>query len=139
MAQTSGHSCPACGTMVPAGQRFCTNCGADTTAAQSASQPSQYGGSFQQNPSMGQVPPFAQAPNVQQQFNPSLYQQQQQQQQSNPLAEVLGALGLLFFLRRYRPGYQARRQSHGACGCLFMIMVLLVVLFVISLWSGFIH
>lgn len=137
MAQTSGHPCPACGTIVPAGQRFCTNCGTDTAAAQSANQPGQYRGSPQQNPSMQQVPPYAQAPNAQQQYNPLL--DQQQQQQNNPLAEVLGALGLLFFMRRYRPGYQARRQRHGACGCLFMIMVLLCVLFIISLWSGFIH
>jgi len=125
--------------MVPAGQRFCTNCGADTTAAQSASQPSQYGGAFQQNPSMQQVPPYAQAPNAQQQFNPSLYQHQQQQQQTNPLAEVLGTLGLLFFLRRYRPGYAARRQSHGACGCLFMIMVLLVMFGIIGLIIASMH
>ncbi|HLX38916.1 MAG TPA: zinc ribbon domain-containing protein [Ktedonobacteraceae bacterium] len=140
MAQTSGHLCPACGTMVPAGQRFCTNCGTDTTGTQPANQPgqySQYMGSPQQNPSMQQVPPYAQAPNAQQQYNPLL--DQQQQQQNNPLAEVLGALGLLFFMRRFRPGYIARRQSHGACGCLFMIMVLLCVLFIISLWAGFIH
>ena len=129
MAQTSGRPCPACGTMVPAGQRFCTNCGADIASAQPVSQ---YGGSAQQQASMHQVPPYAQAPNVQQQFNPSLYQQQQQQQQTNPLAEVLGALGLLFFMRRYRPGYEALRQRHGACGCLFMIMVLLVVVGIIG-------
>ncbi len=139
MTQTSDHPCPACGTMVAAGQRFCTNCGADTTAAQLASQPSQYGGPFPQNPSMQQAPPYAQSPNAQQQFNPSLYQQQQQQQQTNPLAEVLGALGLLFFLRRFRPGYQARRESHSSCGCLFMIMVLLCVIFIISVFLGYIH
>ena len=44
MAQTPGHPCPACGTMVPTGQRFCTNCGTDNIAAQSANPSSQYGG-----------------------------------------------------------------------------------------------
>ena len=136
MAQTSGHPCPACGTMVPAGQRFCTNCGTDTVAAQSANPASQYGGAQQQHSSMQQVPPYAQAPNAQQQYNPML---NQQQQQTNPLAEVLGALGLLFFMRRYRPGYQARRQSHSSCGCLFMIMVLAVVIFIISIFVSASH
>ncbi len=130
MAQTPGHPCPACGTIVPTGQRFCTNCGVDTTAAQPFNQSSQYGGVAQQNPSMQQVPPYAQAPNAQQQYNPLL---DQQQQQSNPLAEVLGALGLLFFMRRYRPGYEARRQRHGACGCLFMLMVLVAVIIIIGI------
>lgn len=132
MAQTSGHLCPACGTMVPAGQRFCTNCGTDTVAAQSANPASQYGGAQQQHPSMQQVPPYAQAPNAQQQFVPPSYQQPQQQ--SSTIAEILGALGLLFFMRRYRPGYQARRQSHSACGCLFMIMVLVAVIIIISIF-----
>jgi predicted nucleic acid-binding Zn ribbon protein len=130
MAQTSGHPCPACGTIVPTGQRFCTNCGVDTTTAQPANQSSQYGGPLPQNPSMQQVPPYAQAPNAQQQYNPLL---DQQQQQTNPLAEVLGALGLLFFMRRYRPGYEARRQRHGACGCLFMLMVLVAVIIIIGI------
>ncbi len=134
MAQTPGHPCPACGTIVPTGQRFCTNCGVDTTTAQPANPSSQYGGSAQQNPSIQQVPPYAQAPFSQQQFVPPSYQQPQQQ--SNPVAEVLGALGLLFFMRRYRPGYQARRQRHGACGCLFMIMVLLIVLGIIGFAVG---
>lgn len=129
MAQTSGHPCPACGTMVPAGQRFCTNCGTDTSAAQPANQPGQYRGLPQQHPSMQQVPPYAQAPNAQQQFNPML---DQQQQQNNTLAEVLGALGLLFFMRRYRPGYRARRQSHGFCGCLVLLVILLIMLGIIG-------
>jgi len=122
MAQTSGRHCPACGTMVPAGQRFCTNCGADITSAQSASQPGQYGGAAQYNPSMQQVPLYAQP--------------QQPQQQSNTLAEILGALGLLFFLRRYRPGYQARRQRHGACGCLVLLVILLIMLGIIGFAVG---
>lgn len=50
----------------------------------------------------------------------------QQPQQSNPLAEMLAALGLLFFLRRYRPGYVARRQSSGCCGCLVLLVILLI-------------
>lgn len=131
MAQTSGHPCPTCGTMVPAGQRFCTNCGADTTSAQPVSQ---YGGPAQQQASMQQVPPYAQAPFSQQQFVPPSYQQPQQQ--TNAFAEILGALGLLFFMRRFRPGYRARRQSHGACGCLFMIMILLIVLGIIGFVVG---
>ena len=129
MAQTSGRPCPACGTIVPTGQRFCTNCGTDIHNVSPANQPSQYGGVAEQNPVMQQVPPYAQSPNAQQQYNPLL---DQQQQQSNTVAEVLGALGLLFFMRRYRPGYRARRQSHGACGCLFMIVILLIVLGIIG-------
>ncbi|HKV60256.1 MAG TPA: hypothetical protein VJO32_18350, partial [Ktedonobacteraceae bacterium] len=69
-------------------------------------------------------PPYAQAPGTygQQQIPPY-----QQPQKSNPIAEALGALGLLFFLRRYRPGYQARRQSSGCCGCLVTLVILLAV------------
>lgn len=130
MAQTSGRPCPACGMIVPTGQRFCTNCGTDINVVQPDNQSSQYGGVAQQNPVMQQVPPYAQAPFSQQQFVPPSYQQPQQQ--SNAVAEVLGALGLLFFMRRFRPGYRARRQSHGACGCLFMIVILLIVLGIIG-------
>lgn len=36
-------------------------------------------------------------------------------------------MGLLFLLRRYRPGYRPRRQSSGCCGCLFLLIILLVV------------
>ncbi len=72
---------------------------------------------------MQQVPPYAQAPNAQQQYNPLL---DQQQQQTNPLAEVLGALGLLFFMRRYRPDYVARRQRHSFCGCLTLLLIVLL-------------
>ncbi len=134
MAQTPGHPCPACGTIVPTGQRFCTNCGSDINAAQPANQSSQYGGPPPPHPSMQQVPPYAQAPFSQRQFVPPSFQQPQQQ--SNAVAEVLGALGLLFFMRRYRPGYRARRQSHGACGCLFMIVILLIVLGIIGFAVG---
>jgi hypothetical protein len=70
-----------------------------------------------------QVPPYAQTPGG---FNmpPQPYQQPQR---SNPIAEALGALGLLFFLRRYRPGYRPRRQSSGCCGCLVALVILLLI------------
>ncbi len=128
MSQVSGRPCPACGTSVPAGQRFCSNCGSDMTVAGPASQ---YGGQPQgytpapYGQQQQQVPPYAQAPGAfgQQQMPPY----QQPQQKSNPIAEALGAMGLLFFLRRYRPGYQARRQSSGCCGCLVTLVILLIV------------
>src|SRR5579863_5153280 len=72
-----------------------------------------------------QVPPYAQTPGSYGQQQP--VQPYQQPQRSNPIAEALGALGLLFFLRRYRPGYQARRQSSGCCGCLVTLVILLLV------------
>ena len=125
--QAPGRPCPVCGTPVPAGQRFCSNCGTDLSISGPAPA-SRYGGSSpQQMPPYGQpqqqVPPYAQAPGA---FNmpPQPYQQPQK---SNPIAEALGALGLLFFLRRYRPGYQARRQSSGCCGCLVALVILLLV------------
>jgi zinc-ribbon domain len=127
MSQVPGRSCPACGTQVPAGQRFCSNCGTDLTVSGPASQ---YGASSPQQMSpYGQqqqqpVPPYAQAPGAFGQQQTPLYQQPQK---SNPIAEALGALGLLFFLRRYRPGYQARRQSSGCCGCLVTLVILLLV------------
>jgi len=120
MSQVSGRPCPACGTPVPAGQRFCSNCGTDMEVSRPASQ---YGGPPPQNfPQAQPVPPYAQSPYGQQQ------QYQQPQQKSNPIAEALGALGLLFFLRRYRPGYQARRQSSGCCGCLVTLVILAIFL-----------
>lgn len=127
MSQVPGRSCPACGTPVPAGQRFCSNCGTDLTVSGPASQ---YGGSSPQQLSpygqpQQQVPPYAQAPGAFGQQQTPLYQQPQQK--SNPIAEALGALGLLFFLRRYRPGYQARRQSSGCCGCLVSLVILLAI------------
>ncbi len=127
MSQNSGRPCPACGTPVPPGLRFCSNCGSDMTVAGPASQ---YGGQQQgYTPApygqQQQVPPYAQAPGAfgQQQMP----QYQQPQQKSNPIAEALGAMGLLFFLRRYRPGYQARRQSSGCCGCLVTLIILLAI------------
>ena len=111
MSNGPGRPCPTCGTRVPEGQRFCSNCGTDMSAARPVSQ---YGGPPPQQfppPVQPQVPPYAQQP-----------------QQSSPVAEALGALGLLFLLRRYRPGYVARRQSSGCCGCLFLLIILLVVL-----------
>lgn len=127
MSQVPGRSCPACGTQVPAGQRFCSNCGTDLTVSGPASQ---YGGSSPQQMSpYGQqqqpVPPYAQAPGAFGQQQTPLYQQPRQK--SNPIAEALAALGLLFFLRRYRPGYVARRQSSGCCGCLVALVILLVI------------
>src|SRR6202165_4742406 len=128
MSQNSGRPCPACGTSVPAGQRFCSNCGSDMTVAGPASQ---YGGQQQgYTPApygqQQQVPPYAQAPGAFGQQQMPLYQQPQQK--SNPIAEALGALGLLFFMRRYRPGYSARRQSSGCCGCLFTLVILAIFL-----------
>ena len=114
MAQTPGQSCPNCGSPIAAGQRFCTNCG----TVLEAPPPSQYGGMQQQNyPPAQQPPPYAQQ-------QPPPYAQQQQKQ--SPIAEALGALGLLFFLRRYRPGYRPRRQSSGCCGCLVLLVILLL-------------
>ncbi len=137
MSQNSGRPCPACGTSVPAGQRFCSNCGTDMNVSGQPGQQGQYGSSpqqglppTQQTPQYGgygqqqqqQVPPYAQAPGSYGQVP-----QYQQPQRSNPIAEALGALGLLFFLRRYRPGYQARRQSSGCCGCLVSLVILLAI------------
>ena len=122
MAQ-SPRTCPNCGTAVLAGQRFCSNCGKPVEAAGPAPQ---YAGplpSFPQAqpPPPPYIPPYAQ-PYAQQQY------QQPQQQRTNLLAELLGALGLLFFLRRYRPGYRPRRQSSGCCGCLVLLVIFVIVL-----------
>jgi zinc-ribbon domain len=122
MAQ-SPRTCPNCGTVALAGQRFCSNCGNDLSRVEAAGQ---YAGppppSFPQaQPPPPYIPPYV-PPYAQQQY------QQPQQQKSNLLAEVLGALGLLFFLRRYRPGYTPRRQSSGCCGCLVALVILALVL-----------
>ena len=91
---------------------------------------SRYGGT---QPSQGQgQQSYPQAPFAQQgqpfQFGqPVQPYQQPQQQKSNPIAEALGALGLLFFLRRYRPGYRPRRQSSGCCGCLVALVILGII------------
>ena len=124
MSQT----CPNCGTAVPAGQRFCNNCG---TSMESVGPASQYGGPPQGFPqSQPQQPPYVQPQYGQQpqyqQYQP--YQQFQQPQKSSPIGEALGALGLLFMLRRVRPGYRPRRQSSGCCGCLVTLAILLVIL-----------
>jgi hypothetical protein len=130
MSQASGRPCPACGTPVPAGQRFCSNCGTDLTVSGPASQ---YGGQSPQNYPQApygqqqQVPPYAQAPGAFGQQQQQISPYQQPPQKSNPIAEALAALGLLFFLRRYRPGYVARRQSSGCCGCLVALVILLVI------------
>ena len=121
MSQT----CPNCGTVVPAGQRFCNNCG---TNMESVGPASQYGGPSQGFPqSSPQQPPYIQ-PQYGQQPQYQQYQQFQQPQKSSPIGEALGALGLLFMLRRVRPGYRPRRQSSGCCGCLVTLVILLVIL-----------
>jgi hypothetical protein len=131
MSQTSGRSCPNCGVPIAAGQRFCTNCGAILEAQPQP--PSQYGGppQAQSYPQAQQVPPYAQQqqpvpPYAQAQQQVPPYTQQPQQQQS-PIAEALGALGLLFLLRRYRPGYRAQRQRSGCCGCLVLLLILFIL------------
>src|SRR5690242_2888004 len=120
MAQ-SPRTCPNCGTAVLAGQRFCSNCGTQVEtggpAGQYAGPPPQRFPQAQPPPSY--TPPYAPSPYAQQQY--------QQPQRTNPVAEVLGALGLLFFLRRYRPGYTPRRQSSGCCGCLVALVILALV------------
>ncbi|HEY6540157.1 MAG TPA: zinc ribbon domain-containing protein [Ktedonobacteraceae bacterium] len=129
MSQASGRPCPACGTPVPAGQRFCSNCGTDLSVSGPARQSG--GSSPQQMPPYGQpqqqVPPYAQTPGSYGQQQPVQPYQQPQPQRSNPIAEALGALGLLFFMRRYRPGYRPRRQSSGCCGCLVALVILLLI------------
>jgi hypothetical protein len=126
MSQQPGRPCPTCNTLVPQGQRFCSNCGTDLSVS---SPSSQYGGTSPQNypqsypPSqpVRPVPPYAQAPYGQ-------YQQPPQPQKSSPVAEAFGVLGLLFLLRRYRPGYMPRRQSSGCCGCLVSLFILFIIL-----------
>src|SRR5437588_520503 len=71
MSQT----CPNCGTAVPAGQRFCSNCGTDMGTAGPASQ---YGGPPPQN--FPQVQP-QQPPYTQPQYCQQSYQQYQPYQQ----------------------------------------------------------
>lgn len=119
MSQQPTRPCPACGTSVPGEQRFCSNCGTDLTAAGPVSQ---YSGSQPQSYRPSQfaqsAPPYAQAPYGQYQQTP---------QKSSPLAEAFGALGLLFLLRRYRPGYRPRRQSSGCCGCLVLLLIFLFI------------
>src|SRR6266700_1764208 len=120
MAQ-SPRTCPNCGSIVSAGQRFCSNCG---TQVETGGPAGQYAGPPPQRfpqaqPPPPYTPPYAPPPYAQQQY--------QQPQKTNPIAEVLGALGLLFFLRRYRPGYVPRRQSSGCCGCLIALVIVLVV------------
>jgi hypothetical protein len=121
MAQ-SPRTCPNCGSIVSAGQRFCSNCG---TQVETGGPAGQYAGPPPQRfppaqPPPPYTPPYAPPPYAQQQY--------QQPQKSNLIAEVLGALGLLFFLRRYRPGYTPRRQSSGCCGCIITLVILALVL-----------
>jgi hypothetical protein len=125
---------------LPPGQRFCNNCGTNIETGQPAGQPpSQYGGPAPQGQQPYQQAPYGQQygqPGQQygQQYNQQYGQQfgqplqpYQQPQKSNPIAEALGAMGLLFFMRRYRPGYRPRRQSSGCCGCLVALVILGII------------
>ncbi|HEV2580832.1 MAG TPA: zinc-ribbon domain-containing protein [Ktedonobacteraceae bacterium] len=114
-------ACPSCGSPVPAGQRFCSNCGTDLLSGP-AGPSSQYGGQAPQSQQPYAQPQYGQQPYGQ--YGQPPIQSYQQPQKSNPFAEALGALGLLFFLRRYRPGYRPRRQSSGCCGCLVALIIL---------------
>jgi len=114
MSQATSRSCPTCGTQVPGGQRFCSNCGTDLSRVEAASQ---YGGPPQQNfPRGQQVSPYTQSP----------YGQQQQPQQSPQprrgiagwlvllliilLALLIGGSGLTYYVAVYQPG-QVRTQA----------------------------
>lgn len=137
MAQTPGRTCPNCGVPIEPGQRFCTNCGVVLEAQppsgpygppQPQPQPPTY---YPQQPPQAQVPPYAQQQQV------PLYAQQPQQQRS-PIAEALGALGLLFLFRRYqRRGYRPQRQRSSCCGCLVLLFILLVIAVPIYLFFPF--
>lgn len=135
MSQSS-RTCPNCGNTVPAGQRFCNNCGADLQSGQAPAPASQYGGPMPQGQQGRQgQPSYPQSPYGQQPYGQPQYgqygqqpgQPYQQPQKSNPFAEALGAMGLLFFMRRYRPGYRPRRQSSGCCGCLVALVILGII------------
>jgi zinc ribbon protein len=140
MSQMSGRTCPKCGISITADQRFCTNCGAVLEAQPQP--PSQYGGqpSSQSHPYPQQTPPYAQqqsqVPSYAQQQQASPYMQQPPQQQS-PIAEALGAMGLLFLLRgfgRRYVGYRPQRQRSSCCGCLVLLAVLFLCVGVPSLY-----
>ncbi len=128
----SSRTCPTCSTSVPAGQRFCSNCGTDMASGRPAGQANQYGGpppqafQFPQGQPPQPIPPYVQSPYEQQPQPIPSYQQPQQK--SNPIMEAFGALGLLFLLRRYLPGYQARDQSSGCCGCLTTLFIVAIFL-----------
>src|SRR5258708_31074930 len=98
MAQ-SPRTCPNCGTVALAGQRFCSNCGNDLSRVEAAGQ---YGGppppSFPPaQPPPPYITPYAPPPYAQQQYH------QPQQQKTNLLSEPLGPLGLLFLFCRSLP------------------------------------
>jgi zinc-ribbon domain len=126
MSQMPQRPCPNCGAPIAFGQRFCTNCG--TVLEAQPQPPSQYG---EQPPAQNyQYQQAWQSPSYAQQQQMPPYMQQPQQRQS-PIAEALGALGLLFLLRgfgrRYR-GYTPQRQSSGCCGCLVLLVILFIVI-----------
>ncbi len=125
MSQATSRSCPTCGTQVPGGQRFCSNCGTDLSRVEAASQ---YGGPPQQNfPRGQQVSPYTQSPYGQQQQPQFQYQPQYQQPQQSPqprrgiagwlvllliilLALLIGGSGLTYYVAVYQPG-QVRTQA----------------------------
>ena len=122
MAQMHERPCPNCGSPVAVDQRFCTNCGTAMESVQPSSQPSsQYYG-------YGQVPQNYQQPP---QINPQLpsYAQlsPEQQQQQNPIGDALGALGLLFLLRRSQRRYVSSAPRTGCCALLVVLIIIAAI------------
>lgn len=126
MTQTHSRPCPNCGTSVAADQRFCTNCGTSMENAQPSSQPSSQYYGYGQAPQNYQQPP---------QVNPQLpsYAQltPQEQQQQNPIGDALGALGLLFLLRRSQRRYGASGARSGCCALLAFMIIIAIAAIVI--------
>ena len=126
MTQTPNRPCPNCGTSVVADQHFCTNCGTPMEGAAPSPQPSgQYYGYGQAPQNYQQPPPL----------NPDLpsYAQltPEQQQQQNPLGDALGALGLLFLLRRSQRRYGASGARSGCCALLAVMIIIGIAALVI--------
>ena len=126
MTQTPNRPCPNCGTLVAAGQRFCTNCGSPMGGTQPSSQPSSQYYGYGQAPQNMQQPPL---------INPDLpsYAQltPQERQQQNPIGDALGALGLLFLLRRSERRRGAAGARSGCCALLVTLIIIGIVAFVI--------
>lgn len=119
MAQMHEHPCPNCGTLVAADQRFCTNCGTAMESVQPSSQPSSQYYGYGRAPQNYQQPP---------QVNPQLPSYAQltpdQQQKQNPIGDALGALGLLFLLRRSQRRYGASGARSGCCALLVVLVMI---------------